>query len=152
MQRKYTYESLRAAVEISKSWREVVDEISMHYTSRTIANLRKSADQWKIDYSHFLSGGSFRKLSLEEILVKDSQYPKNCSYRLKQRLWSAGILEPICVLCGISDEWNGQKGTDHLELDHINGHPTDNRIDNLRILCSNCHSWTETNCGKKRNV
>jgi len=54
----------------------------------------------------------------------------------------------VCTICGVS-EWNGKKLT--LELDHINGEQTDNRKENLRWLCPNCHSLTPTFKGKSIN-
>jgi hypothetical protein len=51
-----------------------------------------------------------------------------------------------CAWCGIGNEWNGKSLT--LQIDHINGDNSDNRIQNLRFLCPNCHSQTETWCSK----
>jgi 5-methylcytosine-specific restriction endonuclease McrA len=56
-------------------------------------------------------------------------------------LINEGIKEHKCELCGIT-EWNGKPAP--IELDHINGKHTDNRIENLRILCPNCHAQTPT--------
>lgn len=47
--------------------------------------------------------------------------------------------------CGIS-EWNGVPAP--LQLDHVNGDRRDNRLENLRILCPNCHAQTDTWCGR----
>lgn len=66
---------------------------------------------------------------------------------LRDRLVREGFLEFKCAFCGI-DFWRGQPLS--LELDHINGNKHDNRLENLRILCPNCHSQTETYSG--RNV
>ncbi len=59
----------------------------------------------------------------------------------------AGLKQKRCEECGI-DSWMGQPVT--LVLDHINGINNDNRLENLRILCPNCHALTETWCGRNR--
>lgn len=74
-----------------------------------------------------------KKLSIEEMLVKDSPIKNNNS--LKKKLFRLGIKEEKCEVCGY---------TDNLELHHINGDNCDNRIENLQILCPNCHAKTDT--------
>lgn len=87
-----------------------------------------------------------KKKSFDEILVVNSSYLSTSS--LKQRLLRAGLLELKCYICHCSAEWRSKPLT--LQLDHINGEATDNRIENLRILCPNCHSQTETFAGKNK--
>lgn len=65
---------------------------------------------------------------------------------LKDKLIGFGIKNYECENCGNKGEWQGKKLI--LQLDHINGIRTDNRIENLRILCPNCHTQTTTYCGK----
>lgn len=86
------------------------------------------------------------KYDLDEILIENSTYANTT--RLKARLVKEGRLEYKCVSCGNIGEWQGQKLV--LQLDHINGKNNDNRIENLRFLCPNCHSITDTYAG--RNV
>lgn len=79
-----------------------------------------------------------RNVSLENL---------KCRKSIKNRLLKERIFEEKCSICGISNEWNGKKLS--LQLDHINGICDDHRIENLRLLCPNCHSQTET-FGAKR--
>ena len=105
-----------------------------------------------ITTNHFSSTAAAHKVSqkytLDEILIEDSPY-KNIS-RLKIRLINEGKLEYICAICGNNGFWNNQPLT--LTLDHINGKHLDHRIENLRFLCPNCHSQTETFSGKNKTT
>jgi len=69
--------------------------------------------------------------------------------RLKKIIRSENLFPYQCE-CGITDEWRGRKIV--LELDHVNGCGNDNRLENLRFLCPNCHSQTETFRGRNKNM
>ena len=79
---------------------------------------------------------------LAEVLVANSMAS---SASLRRRLIREGLKEPKCEICGL-DSWRGELLP--LALDHINGDPCDNRLENLRILCPNCHALTDTWCGR----
>lgn len=66
--------------------------------------------------------------------------------RLKARLIREGVLPNVCAECGLGPQWNGLPLV--LVLDHINGVNDDNRLENLRLLCPNCNSQTETFAGR----
>ena len=89
-----------------------------------------------------LNGGKF---DLEDILKgKHPQYP---TLKLKNRLLKEGIFENKCQECGI-EEWNGLALSMH--LDHKDGDCHNHKLENLQILCPNCHSQTNTYCGKNK--
>ncbi len=66
---------------------------------------------------------------------------------IKRRLLDAGILKNVCDECGIS-EWRGKRLA--IQIDHVNGIRDDHRLENLRMLCPNCHSQTETFAARNR--
>lgn len=84
------------------------------------------------------------KYTLDDILA--GKYPSYQTNKLKNRLLLEGIKENKCEECGLSDIWNGKKII--LQLDHTNGQSNDHRLENLRLLCPNCHSQTNTFSGR----
>lgn len=158
--RCWTDEQLVAAVQSSGTYAEIIRKLGLSVAGGTWGLVKLRIQQLGLDISHF-NGRGWRKNKqhpkysiatrnpkpLEEILVEESTY--SSTHGLKHRLWKAGLLERACGRCGLGPEWNGQGLS--LQLDHINGVRTDNRIENLRILCPNCHSQTDTFAGKRRS-
>lgn len=135
-------------IQRSKSWKEVMIFFKKNhgYKSLSHKNAKKRAIEEGVDFSHFLKKGkaktSTKRIPLSEILVEESYYH---GVNLKKRLIKEGILENKCRNCNIGPEWNGKSLT--LQLEHINGNSCDHRIENLEILCPNCHSQTSTYSG-----
>lgn len=77
-------------------------------------------------------------------MVKNSSYT-NIS-KLKDRILKAGLLKYECECCGNKGKWNDKSLV--LQLDHIDGDHFNHSIENLRFLCPNCHSQTDTYSGK----
>ncbi len=83
-----------------------------------------------------------RAMALEQLL----DAPRNRNH-IKQRLFDLGVKANACEVCGIS-EWCGQPLS--LALHHVNGRGQDNRLENLQLLCPNCHSQTANFAGRNR--
>jgi len=102
-----------------------------------------------IDTSHFRAPKAKNAIPLDKIMVENSKWQgRSCD--LKKRLIRDGFIENVCVKCDQKPFWNGQVLV--LQMDHINGNNADNRIENLRILCPNCHTQTETFSCRRRKV
>lgn len=91
-----------------------------------------------------ISERSTKSTPLDQILVENSFFNR-CN--LKKKLLDRKLLDYVCFKCGLNDFWNGEKLV--LQLEHKNGISTDNRLENLCLLCPNCHSQTKTFAGKR---
>lgn len=155
----FKYENLEIFTKLvseSISYTEVVIKLGLSpKASGNFQTVKKYINLYNIDTNHFKTSGYFgfkngnvpkNKKGLDEILVENSFFSRKS---LKTKLYQEKLKEKKCEICGIGEDWFGGSKLVHI-LDHINGEPYDNRIKNLRIICPNCNSTLETNCGKNK--
>lgn len=143
-------EDLQKLLDESSSYQEVLKKLGFTcFSSHCILKRRMKEENLsseKIDLNRAEQKRKVReihKLDLKDILTENSDYSR---HSLKTRLLKETDLKYECVECGNNGEWNGKKIA--LQLDHINGIRNDHRIENLRLLCPNCHSQTDTHSGR----
>lgn len=145
-------EEFRNLIKSSYSYREALLKLGYCGSGRGYDIIKRRIKELNISIKHFSSFGKNSnnkiKYTLQEILIKDSKYTNTTN--MKQRLIKAEMLEYKCAICGNTGNWLNKELV--LQLDHINGDHTDNRIENLRLLCPNCHSQTETFTSRQRRA
>ena len=150
---KRTKEEYEEAIKNSYSIAEALRYLGIIDRGGNYKIIKNAAKKYNIDISHFKGcgwsngltlGHKETRVKLEDILVENSEYN---SYRLKNRLFEEGFKECKCERCKRT-EWEGEPIP--LELHHKNGNNLDNRIENLQILCPNCHALTDNYRGKNK--
>jgi len=147
---KISKSELEITVAKYKSYKDILATFGLENKGENFKTLKRRLNEDKIPYDHLLKHGQNLRVyhtpkTLDEILIEESTFNRG---HLKGRLLKAGVLKNQCSECPVSAEWNGKPIV--LQLDHINGISNDNRLENLRILCPNCHSQTNTFAGKRK--
>ena len=152
---KYTKELLTTVVKESRSVRDLMLKLGLRACGGNYKIMSARLNRMDIDISHFSGAGwrkgmkgSYLKIDLSKVLSKDSKYSTGSpyqSFKVKKLLYDNGLKKKECESCGIT-EWLG--GLIVFELHHIDGNSFNNELENLQILCPNCHSITENFRGK----
>ena len=144
MKEKVTKEQVIKVCAESKSMAKAAAELNIHFnTFKRLA----------IEYECYIPNQGLKgcckpidpKISLSEIL--EGKHPQFQTFKLKNRLLKEGIMKNECCKCGLTS-W--QDKPLNMELDHIDGDRTNHKLENLRILCPNCHAQTDTYRSKNR--
>ena len=150
--RWYTDDDLRAAVAVSSSYAGVLRVLGIPLNGGSHAYLARRIRAAGYDISHFLGqahnrGKSAPQLTPAEILVVRPKGSHRVHAHVLRRAMVASGVDERCLLCGLDGSWQGNPL--RLVVDHINGDWLDNRLENLRFLCPNCHAQTVTWCRRK---
>lgn len=140
---------------MQKSYRAVIKALGLIPAGGNYAQVQARVVELGISTTHFTGSGWNKGIAyhtksrptIDELLIDGSTVQ---SYKLKKRLYEEGLKEQKCEICGWAEI--STDGRIPLELDHINGQHSDNRLENLRVLCPNCHSLQPTHRGKNKRV
>lgn len=148
---KYTKELLEKNIIDCYSFAELCRRLGLKPKGSNPKTLRKKMDEYGIDYSNF-TGQEWRK-NTNNPVYRGKYLPNLCEHsslsssNVKGLVYRLGLKQNKCECCGLS-EWQNKPIV--CELHHINGISSDNRIENLQILCPNCHSQTDNFRSKNR--
>lgn len=138
----FNKEALEKIVKESSSYKEVLSKIGYRtFGGRNTDTLKDRLQKYEIDVSHFCAQKGIKRTK-ENVFCENSTASQAT---LRKWFVKEQFVTYKCSCCGIS-EWQGKELS--LQLDHINGDNHDNRLENLRWLCPNCHSQTNTFCGR----
>ena len=153
---KFSESEIKQIVQNTQSAAEACRKLGLADKSGNTTRLRKYLQELNIDFSHWTgqlwSKGKTvltddrvsKKTDKENVFIENSEV---CRSYVRHLVLKNNLLKYECSLCQMIPFWNGKKLV--FQLDHINGKRNDHRLENLRWLCPNCHSQTETYCGKK---
>jgi hypothetical protein len=146
----FAQDEIQEIVIKNESWDTVMNDLGYHSCS-CLNKIVERLNVLNIDYTHLPDPTQIHYKqairTLDDILVENSTYAnmRGLMKKLKnERGW-----EHRCSICKLT-EWNDKSIP--LEIDHINGIHSDNRIENLRAICPNCHAQTDTYKGKNMKI
>lgn len=150
MSKNYSDTEVFSAVKESKTIAEVLRKLNLVPNGANYSTYKRLKEKLKFDDSHFTGQGHNKdklfgpKRPIEDYLNNDFYIT---SHALKKRLIKEGYFEDKCNKCGVAN-WFDEKIV--LELHHKDCNPTNNKLNNLDILCPNCHRYIHSKINKKK--
>ncbi|MFB7589570.1 HNH endonuclease signature motif containing protein [Streptomyces sp. NPDC056169] len=150
---RWTRDVLAQAVAASTNMSEVLRHLGVEVVGGQHTHISRRIKAYGIDTSHFHApsrrGKPWRPRTPEGLLIEQTgpQTRRVPSDRLAWAMTESGVRKR-CAMCGTEAAWRGRPLP--LEIDHLDGDWRNNRIENLRFLCPNCHSTTDTYRGRGR--
>jgi hypothetical protein len=159
MKYKFDKQELELLVKQSKCMAHLLSLVNVIPAGGNYATMNRRLKKWDIDISHWGKGIKERqgylkgkthdwaiKTPTDEILIKNCVWG-GTTHKLRIRLIKEGYFKHQCYDCQ-NTHWKNELIP--LELEHKNGNRTDNRIENLTLLCPNCHALTPTYRGRNK--
>lgn len=143
---KYTSEVLAPIVASQTSLHGVLRVLGLKLTGGSQASIKRLIEKYQLNTSHFLGQGHGKgrspsnRLSWEAVLTHTDRDYRVSPSRIRRAMLESGIKEE-CSNCFLGPEWHGTHL--RLQIDHKDGNFQNNRKENLRFLCPNCHSQTD---------
>jgi len=148
MTHKYTKNQIETVVSTSTSYAQALTKLGVVPAGGNYRIIKKYIRLYNIPWNHYIGQGHNKnrtfgpKRPISDYLSGQAHI---ASHVLRKRLIKEGIFEHKCKMCGLT-EWLDDKIP--LELDHIDGNHHNNLLENLRLLCPNCHTKTPTYRGR----
>jgi hypothetical protein len=156
---KYSKKLLEDACKQSISIAQVLRVLGLRQAGGTQSHIKKKILSYGIDISHFLGsktnsgvrhvGGKYKRTSEEILVVNQSNDRREKATHLRRALLESDVKHE-CEVCKLPPLWNGKYL--QLQIDHKNGDFLDNRKENLRFICGNCHMQTSNFSRRKDSM
>lgn len=148
---KITAQEFETLVKTSTSRSDIFVKLRLRKGGEAFKIINRRLKRESVDISHFIKGGRNGGNGNNRLYSNEEVYCINSKIKdIRCRVLSDKIMLYKCCKCKNDGKWMNDDLT--LELDHINGDRYDNRKENLRWLCPNCHSQTTTFCGKRKRL
>lgn len=144
MKYDWNLERIKEIIPQCINFTEVLKMLSIPRQGNNSNTLKRLLDENNIDYSHFTGRARVYNNTSTSISEYLANRVKITSGKLRIKLLTEGLKENKCEICGIT-KWFGKPIV--CQLHHIDGNNQNNNLENLQILCPNCHSQTENYCG-----